>query len=78
MECNLGTNSQYITKSKYSMNLRINTHRNGVWREDGPPCDKQFQNPGHKFNEDAKFTIIEKIKNASRPKQQGRSLLEYR
>ena len=71
MECNLVTNSQYITKSKYSMNLRINTHRNGVWREDGPPCDKHFQNPGHKFNEDAKFTIIEKIKNGSLPKKQG-------
>ena len=45
------------------MNLRINTHRNVVWNVDSPSCEKHFQNPGHKFNEHAKFTIIEKIKN---------------
>ena len=45
------------------MNLRINTHENDVWRADGPPCDKHFQNPRHKFNEHAKFSIIEKINN---------------
>ena len=49
-----------------------------MWRADDPPCDKHFKNLGHKFNEHAKFTIIEKIYNASLSKQQRRSLLEHR
>ena len=48
-----------------------------MWRADDPPCDKHFQNPGHKFNEHAKFMIIEKINNASLRKQQRRSHLEH-
>ena len=36
-----------------------------MWRVDDPPCDKHFQNPGHKFNEHAKFAIIEKITHLS-------------
>ena len=77
MECCLCTNSQYTSKSEYSMNLRINTHRNDMWRARRPPCDKYFQNPEHKFNEHAKFMIIEKTNNASLPKQK-RSFLEHR
>ena len=78
MEYCLCTNSQYIGKSEYIMNLRTNVHKNDVWRTDGSPCDKHFQNLGHKFNEHAKFTITEKINNASLPKQQRRILLEHR
>ena len=50
---------------------------NDVWRVDGPPCDKHLQNPRHRFHEHAKFTIIEKINNASLPKHQRQNLLEY-
>ena len=46
MECLCGK-SQYVGKSEYSLNLRMNTHRNDVWRTDGQPCDKHFQIPGH-------------------------------
>ena len=42
-------------------------------REDDSTCDKHFQNPGHKFCENAKFMIIEKMNNASLPKQERRS-----
>ena len=45
------------------MNLRISAHRNDVWSADGPLWDKHFQNPGHKFNERAKFMIIEEVNN---------------
>ena len=77
MECY----SQYIPgKSKYIMNLRIDTHRknilraddppsDNIWRADDPPSDKNFQNSRHNFNEHAKSTNIEKISNASLPKQ---------
>ena len=63
MECLCGK-SQYVGKSEYSLNLRMNTHRN-VWRTDSPPCDKHFQMPGHNFNAHAKFTIIEEAYNKS-------------
>ena len=78
MECCLRVNSQYVRKSEYSVNLRINTHRNGVWRTDGPPCDKHFQMPGNNFNTHPNFTIIEEVYNKSLSKLKIRSLLEYR
>ena len=40
-------------------NLSINTHRNDLWRTDGPPCDKDFQMADHNFNADTKFTVTE-------------------
>ena len=78
MECNLGEKSQYIGKSEYSLNLRMNTHRNEVWRTDGPPCDKHFQIPGNNFNIHAKFAIIEEVYNKSLSKFEIHSLLEHR
>ena len=78
MECCLCEKSQYVGKSEYSLNLRINTHRNDVWRTDGTPCDKHFQMPGHKFNALAKFTITEEVYNKSLSKLKIRCLLEHR
>ena len=77
MERCLCKKSQYVGKSKYSINLRINTHRNDVWRIDGPPCDKHFQMLGHNFNAHAKFTIIEEVYK-SLLKLKICSLLEHR
>ena len=78
MECCLCEKSQYVGKSEYSLNLRINTHRNDVWRTDGPPCGKDFQIPGDNFNAHANFTIIEEVYNWSSSKLKIRSLLEHR
>ena len=78
MEFCLFEKSQYVGKSEYSINLRINTHRNDVSRTDGPPCCKYFQMPGHNFNTHAKFTIIEEVYNKSLSKLEIRSLLEHR
>ena len=64
MECLCGK-SQYVGKSEYSLNLRMNTHRNDVWKTDGPPCDRHFQMSGHNFNFHAKFTIIAEVYNKS-------------
>ena len=61
MECVLCKGKQYIGKCEWSMNRRVNSHRNDVWRAEGPPCDKHFQLAGHNFNDHARFTIIEKI-----------------
>ena len=77
MECSLYEKSQYVGNSKFSLNLRMNTQRN-VWRADGPPCNKDFQMPGHSFNAHAKFTIIEEVYNKSLSKLKICSLLEHR
>ena len=73
MECSLCEKSQYVGKSEYSLNLKMNTHRNDVWR-----TDKHLQMPGHNFNAHAKFTIIEEVCNKSLSKFKIRSLLEHR
>ena len=65
MECCFCEHSQYVGKSEYSVNLRINTRRNDVWRTDGPLCDKHFQMPDNNFNTHAKFIIIEEVYNKS-------------
>ena len=56
----------------------MNTYRNDVWRTNGPPSEKHFQMPGHKFNVYAKFTIIEEVYNKSLLKLKIYSLLERR
>ena len=78
MECYLCEKSQYVGKSEYSVNLRINTHRNDVWRTDGPLCDNHFQMPGHNFNTHANFTVIEEVCNKLLSKLEIRSLLQHR
>ena len=76
MECRICEKSQCVGKSEYRLNLRINTHRNGVWRTDGPSCDRHFQMPGHNFNVHAKFTTIEEVYDKSLSKLKICSLLE--
>ena len=78
MECSLCEKSQYVGKSEYSLNLRMNTHRNDVWRTNGPPCDKHFQMPRYNFNVLAKSTITEETYNKSLSKLKIHSLLEHR
>lgn len=78
MECTLCEKKQYVGKCEWSFNRRINSHRNDVWRVDGPPCDKHFQLPNHDFNKHAKFTIIEALENPPKDKIQLRNLLELK
>ena len=78
MECTLCPKKQYVGKCEWTFNRRINSHRNDVWRADGPPCDKHFQLPNHNFNEHAKFTIIEKIERPRSEKKELRLLLKLK
>ena len=78
MECFPCKKPQYVSNSEYNLNLRINIHRNDVWRTIGPPFDKQFQIPDHNINTHAKFTIIKEVYNKSLSKLKIRSLLEHR
>ena len=54
MEYYLCQKPQYAGKSKYSLNLRTNTHRKDVWRIEDLPCDKNFQMPNQIF----KFSML--------------------
>ena len=78
MECTLCERKQYVGKCEWSFNRRINSHRNDVWRVDGPPCDKHFQQENHDFNKHAKFTVIEKIEKPPLDKKELRKLLELK
>ena len=78
MECTLCERKQYVGKCEWSFNRRINSHRNDVWRVEGPPCDKHFQQENHDFNKHAKFTVIEKIEKPPLDKKELRKLLELK
>ena len=60
-KCNL----QYIGKSEWPMNIRINNHRKDVKNPQSIPVCQHFAQPDHSFNRDAKFTLIESIRNKS-------------
>ena len=78
MEYSLCEKSQYVRKAKYGLNLIMNTHRNDVWRTDGPPYDKHFLVPCHSFIVHAKLTITEEVYNKSLSQLKIRTLLEHR
>ena len=67
---------KYVGKCEWSMNRRVNTHRNNVRRIAGPPCEKHFQQQDHDFNKHAKFTIIEALEKIPQNKTELTKLLE--
>ena len=54
---------QYVGKSEWPLNIRINKHRNDTFREDAIMVCQHFNETTHTFKDHAKFTIIETIKN---------------
>ena len=67
---------QYIGKTENPFNIRLNNHRHGANypTEDTIPAAKHFST-NHVFIRDAKFTIIEQIKDSSKTKEEKRSIL---
>ena len=47
-------------------------------RIDAIPAIRHFSQTGHNFEHDAKFTIIEQIRNLNKEKQEKRRILEHR
>ena len=60
------------------MNDRINQHRYDSKRPNSPVIDKHFALPGDNFDRDAKFTLIEKLKNLDGDKETLRRRLKTR
>ena len=74
LECIKCNHRAYVGKSEPQMNLRINGHRSDV-DKDKLAVDTHFAQPGHNFERDARFTIIEKIKKANLPQEELTNLL---
>ena len=59
--------------------MRFNTHRHDVNQPTGLAFDKHFSTPGHSFDHDARFILLEQIKNYhSLSKAEIRSIMEHR
>ena len=76
--CNLCPKSQYVGKSEPPVNLRMNTHRHDVHSPSGGAFDKHFATPGHSYNKNARFILIEQINTTRLSKLEVRALLEKR
>ena len=62
MECAL-CKVQYVGKAETTFNIRLNNHRKDVNNPKSIPADFNFRKPGHSFNLDGKFTLIEQLSN---------------
>ena len=77
MECNI-CKLQYVGKTEWPMNIRINNHRKDCHQEYAIPAIRHFSINGHSFNNNAKFTIIEQLKDTSKSIEKLREILEFR
>ena len=55
-----------MAKVRPRLNIRLNNHRKDVKDPNGLPADKHFTLPGHDFDKNAKFTLIEKLTNTNK------------
>ena len=54
-------NVQYVGKSETAFNICLNSLRKDVKDPNALPADKHFTLPGHDFNNNAKFSLIEML-----------------
>ena len=64
MEC-IVCNLQYVGKNGTPFNIRLSNHRIDVKDPKAILADKNFQKRGHRFNEHARFTIIDRLTNTN-------------
>ena len=78
MDCSK-CHKQYAGKAQTAFNLRLNNHRKDVRRINAIRADRHFNCPNHDFNRDAKFTVIEELKNTDTfDKEKVKYILEKR
>ena len=69
--------AQYVGKSETPFNIRLNNHRKDVQNlQVTLSASQHFREANHSFNRDAKFTLIEQIKNNSLSQKDMRRTLE--
>ena len=69
---------QYVGKTEWPFNQRLNKHRFDVAVPDAPQVDQHFNQTGHDFDRDAKFTLIEKLNNLDGDKETKRKRIKTR
>ena len=62
-------NLEYVGKNETPFNIRLNNHKKEVKDCKAILSDKHFQKNGHRFNEHARFTIIDKLKTTNLEKE---------
>ena len=69
---------QYVGKTEWPFNQRLNKHRFDVLVPDSPQVDQHFNQPNHDFDRDAQFTLIEKLTNLEGDKETKRKRIKSR
>ena len=64
--------TQYVGKTKWPFNQRLNKHRFNDPVPGAPQIDQHFNQAGHDFDRDAKFTLIGEIKNLDKESKRRR------
>ena len=79
MEC-IKCKIQYVGKSEAQFSLRLNNHRKDATKPstNAIPAAQHFHDGKHFFNRDAKFTIVEALKNRMKTPSEMRQLLMKR
>ena len=78
LECKKCNEKAYVGKSEPPAHIRFNGHRSDAKKNNKLAVDTHFLEPGHIFDRDAKFTIIEKIRNTDQSKENLTNLLMRR
>ena len=60
---------QYIGKNETPFNIRFNNHRKDVKDTKAILADKNFPKSDHRFNEHARFKIIDRLTNTNLDKE---------
>ena len=75
MECKKCNSKAYVGKSEIPVHKRINGHRSDAKKATSIPVDAHYLQPGHNFDRDTKFTLIEQIRRSDLTKEQMTELL---
>ena len=67
---------QYTGKTEWPFNQRLNKYRFDELMSDAQEVGRHFSQPAHDFDTDAKFTLIEKLRNLEGDKETKRKRIK--
>ena len=68
MKCTL-CKQQCTNKSETAFNIRLSNQRNDIYKTNTQEADQHFRLPGHNFNWQAKFTLLEQLNKTDLDKE---------
>ena len=69
---------QYVGKAETEFNIRLNNHRNDVWKPDSIPASRHFSDKNHIFNINAKFILTDQIRHIDIDKEKNEERLKQK